>query len=348
MRAETSAPEQVPQCATHRSASRVPAGNRSVLAIATVWFGAQCTLAPACQVCSATMSYDALRFGVFWFYLLPIWTALATVADAQIERRSPSAIPSVRSLHSGRAILLVLIALAASVIGLHFFALLYFPLLLWPYCAPPKRLKNPLSRAKAQHAPQWLRRAAQITAALLAIAIVPSYFLFPFLPTEAMTRSMVSLTRNEMRALSAAPPKHTLDGFVVRTERERAAIAQAISEGLETVQWRTLPGWIAAAIFFPYAIISPHSLRYPESRMPAVLIRYAPVGADFVLWSQGPDGRFDPRFLEAVRSKAAGLTTATALLANLTYDPTNGTVSPGELYRFSSDRPGLSRSFGNW
>jgi hypothetical protein len=349
--------KQPPQGATNRPAYRIATINKIALAAAATWFACQATIVHACQNCTAIINYDGFRFGVFWFYLLPIWTAMAIVADEQVRRASLPERPPVRFPLSGPAIRLLIVVLVTAIGGLHFLALLYFPFLVTPYCLRLKRLRKPISKHRAQHAPPWFRRAGQVTGALLAITMVPSYFLFPVLANEPQWRSKVSRVRSDMRSLRVAlaeyqthyqqfPPPliepqdgvfdlHLLDANLFGSSSESVTLGQR--DAFRAIEWRTMPTWVADAIFFPYFLGSPYHYHYPVAREPAVwnVIQYALVGSEYVLWSRGPDGRFEPQFLDTIRSQAAGLTTATAALFNLTYDPTNGTVSSGDLYRFS-------------
>jgi hypothetical protein len=308
----------------------------------------------ACEVCVAIGNYDGFRFGVFWFYLLIVWTVAALVTDL-LEGRG-RAIWEPRSFpFSGSALLLVCVVLVVSFAGLHFLALLAFPFLLAPYCLPVRMLRKKRSREKAQYAPQWFRRASQVTALLLALSVIPSYLLFPLMHQGAMTRGLLGKTRSNMKKTGTLIERYheTFSRYpLAAIQQHRGRVYSALDPANLTTaspdidleyaeqllrdpfsyKMRSVPRVANLAVFFPYSLTGRRQDGVEKDPTAYDRIQYCLTNSGYALWSRGPDTLFASRFPEIVRLRQSGSTTASAALVQITYDPTNGTVSAGELY----------------
>lgn len=334
-----------------RKAAKIAAGLVSAFVVAG-------TPAEACQICTAIGFYSMLPFGVIWFYLLIAWAGIALVADF---RASASEGPASSSLlHSKSALLLGLAVIVLSVAGLHFVALLAFPFVLAPYFLPARFLARPNSRLRALQAPTWLRRAGQGTAAALALSLVPAYSLFPEMLAEAQTRAVIARARTDMRQAA---------NWLVGFKTERQFYPEPIVVIRDGTPWslldinslkliapdrsnddlwyltrdlfvhrrRPLPALMAVPIFLPYSL-SGFRWEYVERDTKSLdRNRYLKFDNGFVLWSRGPDGEFSDGLPDHIKLVRNGDAKASAALASMTYDPTNGTVSAGDIFLIGPD-----------
>lgn len=313
--------------------------------------------ARACQVCCAIMTYDLLRFGVVWFYLLPVWTAITLVADWQRTRKLHFETAPALLFSKGPLVLLLAVIPLLSAAGLHFFALLYFSVLLIPHCAKASWLHKPSSMQQARFAPGWLKGAGKAMAVALILLGIPTYFVFPIMFTESHTRFRVSLVRGNMKSMGAFLEKHQQrfhafppelieehDGetfYVVDASALRRANPDVSEKRLSALsrdpfkyRWRSLPRVAELAAFFPYSVLQERRWRRAIEFDRSIFdrIQYRTTDSGYVLWSRGPDAHFHPGLYEILTVKTSDSTTVTAARANLTYDPTNGMFSPGDIY----------------
>jgi hypothetical protein len=324
----------------------------TIVSCAVSWFMLHGATAHACQVCTAIGLYDAFRFGVVWFYLLPIWTVIALVADREVSKKLGSQKPDPHLFSKEPLTLLFPVTGVLSLIGVHFLALLYFPFLLLPYCLSPRWLSREISRQRLAFAPEWFRRAAKGMAAVLLLSIVPAYLVFPLMHTEAQTRSLLSRTRADMRTTATPleqyrqefkvfPParieQHDGESYSILDVEAVKETSPQINEELlrdpfAPLQRRSLPRVAGLAAFFPYSLLGANWDAIESAPTIFDKIQYLRTPWGYVLWARGPDGVFCPGLCEAVVLKGAGSTTASVALVNMTYDPTNGTVSAGDIY----------------
>lgn len=166
--------------------------------------------------------------------------------------------------------------------------------------------------------PSALKIALWVVAIFMALvfAVPVLQFLF-FAPSivrnikEAQTRSMVSRAKSDMRSLSTAIEYYFMDN-------------KAYPVAAPGSPWR-VP---VATLSTPIAYIAPGSgiAVDPFSGDKSQPHAYATINGGWLIVSTGPDKKFDidPREYDPAQPW---------LLVPNEYDPTNGTVSPGDIYR---------------
>lgn len=170
-------------CALARFASRCCRHGTVLGSLAIV----MCTTrASACEVCAALGCSNAFRFGIVWFYVFLIWVAAAIAATAELIIRRQS---GPRPLTLRRGLLLIAFPVAG-LAGVHFLLLAALPVFVWPYL---KKHDAP--------GPTWFRHFSRAVAIVLALSILPAYWMFPVIPTEGDIHARVSQTRANMKQL---------------------------------------------------------------------------------------------------------------------------------------------------
>lgn len=162
----------------------------------------------------------------------------------------------------------------------------------------------------------WVAVAAMllgITSVFTAIA-VPNF-------REAQVRSQVSRVRSDLRTLSVGLEAYKIDNNTVPPS--------AISPSGH-------PVFARSSLTTPIAYLS--SMNFvdpfaPENGAPYCYFA-APGGRNWIVWSAGPDRQYDITTANASTLVTDGLEAAFSEgRANLTYDPTNGANSPGDIWR---------------
>ncbi len=182
--------------------------------------------------------------------------------------------------------------------------------------------------------------------AILAAIAVPNFL-------EAQTRAKVSRTLADMRSIATAIESYTVDNNVPPREYHAAWGDPPINGNPAlgiTGPWLSSPvAYITSALnedpfsepadlpqdlFYRY---QEFETRLDQSRGPNFSVEFASLSLEFYgLWrliSQGPDGTFG----------VTGVTNS----AQMVYDPTNGTISPGNLLRAQKRSEGLQPPTGS-
>lgn len=162
---------------------------------------------------------------------------------------------------------------------------------------------------------------------VLAAIAVPNFL-------EAQTRSKVSRTRADMRAMATALEVYYIDNntypaWTSEVENSWNAGRHGM-EGIPTFH-RGAPGG-------PNTLTTPISylrepFEDPFAIAPGATFGFISSGApnpDWIIFSPGPSGRFD---IDPNQWRPGGLEANRDWLYNVSYDPTNGTVSAGDIWR---------------
>lgn len=170
--------------------------------------------------------------------------------------------------------------------------------------------------------------ASWVAAAPVAAAVAVPNFL------EAQIRSKVSRTRSDMRSMATALESYYVDNnayaaWVMSDDPQSAAAGNSTLAGMPTFRNYT-PG-------SAFSLTSP--IAYVTSYFPDVFnsdrenpgpFSYFSDGRGWILTSPGPDAVFDFNPIEVYKSD---LGMGNPHLIQYSYDPTNGTVSHGDIWR---------------
>jgi type II secretory pathway pseudopilin PulG len=168
---------------------------------------------------------------------------------------------------------------------------------------------------------------------LFAAIAVPNFL-------EAQTRSKVSRARNDMRSMATA-----LESYYVDYNKYPASSSNASgnlyaylgpNSPMSSQPTFGLLGNKGAVLTTPIAYITsiPFDPFAPVAGAPFCYY-LDPTGTTWLLWSAGPDKKYDitaKNIVGILNPQNPNMTSNPTLLA-LTYDPTNGTKSPGDIWR---------------
>ena len=156
---------------------------------------------------------------------------------------------------------------------------------------------------------------------LMAIA-VPNFL-------EAQVRSKVSRTRSDLRSMAVAIESYYIDynSYPAHTVTASESSMQMASSAKPS--FRLTNGSQRASLTTPVAYLTSY---FPDAFAPVKgeTFCYYAAGGGWIAWSPGPDLQYDIR---AERDYNPASSTPTDQLLWVTFDPTNGTVSPGDIWR---------------
>ena len=171
----------------------------------------------------------------------------------------------------------------------------------------------------------------------LLVSIVPSYWILPPAYHAGHIRQFVSQSRRNMRELATAIEKHREEFMEypgARTELHNDKIVSLIDPiALNNDHGESSDEHFAelSRDLFSYRT---HVRLLSRTDPPTFdRVQYGRTQTYYFLWSRGPDLVDEPEFLNVATLAANGSTTARMEMVNLTYDPTNGTTSRGEVFR---------------
>lgn len=315
--------------------------------------------ADACQICAVTSLYNGFRFGAVWFYLFVAWTVAALIADNQISQDETIEKPGTFLFSRSPLKLLVVIIVLFVFPGVHFLALFYFPFILFRYCKPRSfwRKRPRSENVVRKYAPAWFRKTSLVTLILLFVSIVPSYYILPLMLNEPQARSLCSGIKRGMAGVAPIVERY-LEEFgeyppVGREERDGETYLTLDTNELVKIGSFPKEEELKALLVDPFAVrfrrvwfsdgavfafIGLFRGLYPcYTKDPDMFnnVQYYHDESGFVLWGRGPDGDFDvtEQYLENLGS-IADMQDIDAIVGVL-YDPTNGTISNGDILRWS-------------
>ncbi|MDK2971885.1 MAG: hypothetical protein PWP23_1640 [Candidatus Sumerlaeota bacterium] len=161
----------------------------------------------------------------------------------------------------------------------------------------------------------------------LAAIGIPSFL-------EAKARSKVSRVRSDMRSLATAIEAYYVDNnaFPTHTTNSSLSINSHPTQGASSTRpsFRIMTQRGQQTLTTPIAYVYTY---YPDSFAPfeGLTFCYYTDGGGWILWSPGPDEDYDIVPERDYTSEIAQ--PSPYLLSTVTYDPTNGTVSDGDVWR---------------
>lgn len=183
---------------------------------------------------------------------------------------------------------------------------------------------------------QFIGTAAVVPMAILAAIAVPNFL-------EAQTRSKVSRASADMRSISIAIESYGIDTNAYpasSSDPSQNFYGKFIAQSPELAKVPTFrpggsPGMMSLTTPIQYMTRMVGDPYAPAEG--ATYAFYSTPGGDlqssgWILWSPGPDARYDLNALN-IREAYDPRSPASEMLINLTYDPTNGTMSPGDIWR---------------
>lgn len=179
--------------------------------------------------------------------------------------------------------------------------------------------------------PTWL--VALIVLAVLALAcglpllILAAIAVPNFL--EAEVRSKVARSRADMRSLSTAIEAYGIDNNAYPIHAVIATQSQDGSASPRTPTFASAQPGVRSSLTTPIAYIT-MLFSDPFAPVGGHTFRYFAADGGWILWSAGPDTRYD---IVPERDYNPALREPTPELLWVTYDPTNGTISNGDLWR---------------
>lgn len=176
---------------------------------------------------------------------------------------------------------------------------------------------------------------------IVAICVMapPSY--------EGSGRSMVARVKGDQRTLTIALETHAMDHNAYlpsSLERAQNAFGSGLRDEKNVLQkiptFRVSPGGQFATLTTPFAYVSSY-FTDPFSPVKGATFAYwnpadlpTTHGTGYILWSPGPDGDYDITIDNVARVYTPHLMVPNAEMIALTYDPSNGTESNGDVYRY--------------
>ncbi|MCC5876018.1 MAG: type II secretion system protein GspG [Candidatus Sumerlaeia bacterium] len=162
---------------------------------------------------------------------------------------------------------------------------------------------------------------------VLAAIAVPNFL-------EAQTRSKVSRTRMDMRSMATALETYYVDNnsypaWTNELDKSFNAGYQGV-EGIPTFRSGGVGGPMTLTTPIAYLVAPFEDVFSPDK---GATFGYLSSGApqlDWIIFSPGPNRRFD---IDPNQWRPGGLEANRDWLLNATYDPTNGTVSAGDIWR---------------
>ncbi len=270
-----------------------------------LWLVAGAPAAFACQHCSVTLSYNAFPFTAVWFYLFWVWLLVAWMAGA-----------SMAKTHGGSAFRFVRPGLKM-MIALPVFWFLGAHLLAY-MIALPILLFKPSLGWRIPDAPRFYLWSARAIVILMLISIPASYS-FPKVLNEPGVRIEVTTQKERMRQLAVE-----IEAFKDQNGQLPMGLS-ALQLSQETLSADAFH--YGSQLFLPasFAMLGMGMYSFKVDLEPQPLF-YATDGQRGWLVSRGPDGvlNLDLEALPALADEQIG---------NYSYDPTNGSFSPGDIIR---------------
>lgn len=163
---------------------------------------------------------------------------------------------------------------------------------------------------------------------LLSAIAVPNFL-------EAQQRSKVSRVRADMRSMATALESYYIDNnnypaWTMEQEKSVNAGRHGVSE-IPTFMARPM-GSNLMTLTSPIAYIHPHHFHDVFAPDPTATFGYISSNSppDWLIFSPGPNGRYD---IDISKWQPGGLQINWDWLVDVTYDPTNGTISDGDIWR---------------
>jgi type II secretory pathway pseudopilin PulG len=159
-------------------------------------------------------------------------------------------------------------------------------------------------------------------AAVAAAVAVPNFL-------EAQQRSKVARTKSDMRSMATALEAYFVDNntYPSWTDKPGEGVMRAKANGKE------VPGFAGPSLTTPIAYLTRHMHDvYAPKGKKQTFGYYAPKVNDksgWILWSPGPDMKFDLDW----KVYDPSVSQPSPDLLRYVYDPTNGTVSKGDIFR---------------
>jgi hypothetical protein len=191
---------------------------------------------------------------------------------------------------------------------------------------------------------------------IVSVAMMGNYQEFK----EARIREQVSRVKNDMRSMATAIESYYVDNnsYPTSTTEVTKSIHASAARNAQSEGWRLpafeLRGYPANGSWPPMTLTTPvayitrymddpftnqpgHTYQFYSTNHPGHPVQTGPrttmwmgSGGGWILWSPGPDGKYDVDWQKYYPND----TTATLKsLYSKTYDPTNGTISGGDIWR---------------
>lgn len=256
--------------------------------------------ARACQLCTDTdtMIYNFMPFLAIWFWIFIVWLA-ATVVAALLRPKYESKFVPVRS-----AVKLLVIMLVLLILGLNLLSMLYAPVLLVT------------AAVRTKTSPKWLVWTARGLCVALLISL-PLGFTLPKVVNELDTRARWGRVLDEFRWYGAE-----LDIFHKANNKFPDRIPRPSYDPEKIMPdpfgFEPTSCWYADIAMFVYGF--DHIKNGPLAEM-----GYFKQGDRAWVVSRGPNLKFDVPLTSYPSRSPEEFT-------GMHYDPTNGTISPGDIF----------------
>ena len=186
-----------------------------------------------------------------------------------------------------------------------------------------------VSRSHAGSA-HFIGAAVVAPAAILAAVAVPNFM-------EAQSRSKVARVKSDLRTMSIAIECYKLDQSVYpawSAEPELKAHGRFTPANQPTFRIRRDANDKLVTLTTPVSYITGYFDDPFSPSKKASLSYWTPEkGQGYILWSAGPDGCYDMNLGNIGQLYGPQWQGPTPLLTSLTYDPSNGTTSRGDIWR---------------
>ena len=293
----------------------------------------------ACPTCVMILSYDLLRFFLIWIVVFIIWAILAFVAGITPEQGHEK--HSVFVFAKKPLLLVLFIMLLLTLLGMGFYAVLLFPFYLLPYLVKPEMLRSRSAIHRSRIAPKWFRTASIIVLIIMLGSILPSYYIFPFVYSEVHIHELVMKTRSNLNTLATLIEKHREQyGAYPNSavmQSDYATYNTIDIDALKRVARDSSDRDLARIMEDSFSVVNPTNfLPYKRHNRFKERLRYSSTVDRYVLWSAGPDGMYEQRLPGVAVEDTFSTAPEHEPLLNITHDPTNGTISPGDIYILGS------------
>jgi general secretion pathway protein G len=180
---------------------------------------------------------------------------------------------------------------------------------------------------------------------VLIVFVLAVYVLFTNI-LESSGRPKVSQARSDLRTLATAIESYHVDtnaypawsaqpgeNYFIPTSNKKDLAKTA---NLPTFK-RLIPGNPMMTLTTPQAYIAaylPDIFTSPDNYGRQIYCYWTPPsGEGWIVWSPGPDHQYDLTMNNIAKAYDGATTSPSILLLSLTYDPTNGTISKGDVWR---------------